>query len=89
MNAVIAKILASKEGILVLAVICMLGLNAVLTAAKKWIDRIKDKTATQVDDKASVVLGQILSVLSKVIEFMTANTTVLPDSVKAELEKKD
>lgn len=89
MKDLIAKLLNSQEGILTIVIMTVICMNIVLTAAKKVLSRIKDKTESKTDDKAYEVITKVLSALNKVLEFASANSDALPPKVKAELAKQD
>ncbi len=82
----ISNMLASKEGQIAAAVAAVYALNAVLTGLKKGLARIAPKTETQLDDKALAMVSKAATVIDKVIEFMTANSTALPGKAKEEAE---
>lgn len=83
----ISKILSTQEHPIALAVAAVYGLNALLTGLKVLLDRIKDKTVTNFDNKMDDIVTSILSWVSKTIGFLTANKAVLPESVKDEVNK--
>lgn len=47
--------------------------NLALTGIQKGLDLIKDKTSTQLDNKAAAVLGKVVGLLSKLIDAMGFN----------------
>jgi len=57
-------------GIVVMVAIC---LNVLLAAIQKVLDIIKDKTATQVDNKIAAIIAKITSLLSKAIDVIGMN----------------
>jgi hypothetical protein len=89
MRDVIAKMLNSQEGIVLMIVMIMIGTNIALTGAKKILAWLKDKTESKADDKAYEIVSKVLSALDKVLEFASANSQALPPKAKAELEKKE
>ena len=56
---------------IVLGIVCV---NIALSAAKQVLEKIKDKTATDGDNKAYDLISKISGVLSKAIDYVTANT---------------
>jgi len=83
----IMKVLSTQEHPIAVAVAAVYGVNALLTGLKILLDRIKDKTESKLDDNVDSVVTKILGWTSKVIGFLTANQTVLPPSVKDEVNK--
>jgi hypothetical protein len=47
---------------------------------------VKDKTAVTWDNALSDSLGKVLSIVSKILEFASANSTVLPPKARKEIE---
>jgi len=56
---------------IVLGIVCV---NIALSAAKQVLEKIKDKTATDGDNKAYDLISKISGILSKAIDYVTANT---------------
>jgi hypothetical protein len=56
---------------IVLGFICV---NIALSATKQVLEKIKDKTATDGDNKAYDLISKISGILSKAIDYITANT---------------
>lgn len=89
MEEFISKALNSHEGILLLIIVVVVGLNVAMTSLKKFLGWLKDKTVSKADDKAYVVISKILSWSDKALEFASANSSSLPPKIKAELDKKE
>jgi hypothetical protein len=87
MKDIVAKLLNSQEGILMIIVSVMIGTNILLTSLRKCLGWIKDKTETHADNKAYDLIVKVLSYSDKALEFMSANSTALPAKAKAELDK--
>lgn len=47
--------------------------NVVLTGLKSGLDLIKDKTASQVDNKAADILGKVVGLLGKLVDALGFN----------------
>jgi len=47
--------------------------NVALSGLKAALDLIKDKTASQIDNKAAAALGKVLSVLGKALDAIGYN----------------
>lgn len=69
-GSIFGKILGYDHALVVMYVISF---NALLSGAYKSLEIIKDKTATQFDNKAYEVIGKIISVLMKIIDFLGYN----------------
>lgn len=54
----------------VLVVVC---LNVLLTAVKVVLDKIKDLTPSDVDNKLAEVIGGFVGMLSKIVDWVSAN----------------
>jgi hypothetical protein len=89
MQEMISKILGSHEATILTIVLVVIGTNVMMTALKKSLGWVKDKTETKLDDKAYAIVEKVLSATDKVLEFASANSTALPEKAKAELEKKE
>jgi hypothetical protein len=87
MKDIVAKLLNSQEGILMIIVSVMIGTNILLTSLRKCLGWIKDKTETHADNKAYDLIVKVLSYSDKALEFMSANSTALPAKAKAELAR--
>ncbi len=55
---------------IILAVMCV---NIALSAAKQILEKIKDKTATDGDNKAYDAISKVSGLLSKAIDYVTGN----------------
>lgn len=55
------------------AVVWVIALNTFLYGLKSAVDMIKDKTASQVDNKLAAALGKVLGVISKVLDIVGMN----------------
>lgn len=84
----ISKLLESQDATLAKILVAVLFMNVFLSGLKRALDYVKDKTETTLDNKAAELLGKILGVGSKVIDFLSANPSALPPKTKAELEGK-
>lgn len=85
----IAGYLAKYQDLIMVVVMTVICTNVLLTAVKKLLGRFKDKTASDLDNKAYAFISGLLGYVDKALEFATANSNALPPAVKAELEKKD
>jgi len=56
---------------IILGIVCV---NIGLSAAKQVLEKIKDKTATDGDNKAYDAISKVSGILAKVIDWVTANT---------------
>lgn len=56
---------------ILLGIVCV---NIALSAAKQVLEVIKDKTATDGDNKAYDLVSKISGYVSKIIDWVTANT---------------
>lgn len=52
---------------------CVVAMNILLAGAAKALEAIKDKTATDVDNKIYAVISKISGFLSKALDIMGAN----------------
>lgn len=55
---------------IILAVMCV---NIALSAAKQILEKIKDKTETDGDNKAYDTISKVSGLLSKAIDYVTGN----------------
>ncbi len=67
------QFIESSGGVIPATVILMLALNAALTGLKSALEFIKDKTATDADNKAFLVVSKLCGILSGIIDWATAN----------------
>lgn len=81
------KISQSAEGIMLISVMTMIATNLVLTGTSKVLGYLKDKTATQLDNKAFEVINRLLGALHKAIDYVSANASHLPPKVVDELKQ--
>lgn len=86
MKDLVTKLLTNTDSVLLVVALVVIGLNILLTALKKIVDLVKDKTAVTWDNALSDTLGKILGGISKVLEFASANSNVLPPKTRAEIE---
>lgn len=86
MKDLIAKLLTNLDTTLFVIVMVVISVNVILTAFKKVVDKFKDTTATTLDNKASDIVGKILAAISKILEFASANSSVLPPKARKEIE---
>ncbi len=59
------------DGAAILAVV--VSFNASLVAIGAFLDKVKDRTATDLDNKLSLYLHKAVTFLGKVIDFATGN----------------
>ena len=55
------------------ALVWVLAMNTCLWGLKNGVDMIKDKTASQVDNKIAAGLGKVLGLISKVLDVVGMN----------------
>lgn len=58
---------------IMIAVACVIAVNAILSGIKVALDAIKDLTKSEADNKASAILGSILGFLGKIVDWLSAN----------------
>lgn len=85
----ISQMLSGVDPIMAKVLMYVVAFNVGLTGVKKAVDKIKDRTESQWDNKVSDALGFACGWLSKVLEFASANSSNLPAQSKQEIEKKD
>lgn len=66
-------LLSGNQGTILQVVSIGLLVNGVLSGVKVSLDAIKDKTANVVDNKIADALGSMLSVVSKILDFLQGN----------------
>lgn len=54
-----------------LTVVCV---NIALSAAKQILEKIKDRTSTDLDNRAHAIVSRVTEVTSKVVDWLSANT---------------
>lgn len=86
MKELLTKLLSNLDTALLVCALVVVCVNTLLTALKKVIDKVKDLTPTDLDNKAAVIVGKILAVTSKILEFASANSSVLPPKARKEIE---
>lgn len=66
------QILANGQMIatVVMVLVCV---NIALSAAKQILEKIKDKTASNADNKAYEIISKVSDVLAKVVDWFSAN----------------
>jgi len=69
----IDKLSGSAGGMVTIALAFLLASNAFLSGLSKALELIKDKTKTDVDNKAYDVVGKILGYLQVVIDLLKGN----------------
>jgi hypothetical protein len=89
MQELLAKLMGSQEGLIVAVVMIMIGVNIALTSARKFLGWLHLKTESKVDDKAYVVVSRILGWSDKALQFMSANSAMLPAKAKAEIDRNE
>ena len=67
------EFLASNCGLIGTVVLVMLAVNVTLTGLKQGLELIKDKTTTEVDNKAHDFLSKVLDFLGKVLDTIGHN----------------
>lgn len=67
------EFIAANGGLIGTVVIVMLAVNVTLTGLKAGLELIKDKTATEVDNKAHSILTKVLDFLSKALDIVGHN----------------
>lgn len=71
MNQLVSNLLALPVAVQIVAILVMVNLGiSALTAA---LEKIKDKTSTDLDNKAYAILHVAADVLQKVLDFVSAN----------------
>ena len=73
MIAFIQELSNSSGGIVALALTFLLASNAFLSGLSKALELIKDKTKTDVDNKAHDFLVNVLSYVQMIIDFLKGN----------------
>lgn len=61
------------EGLVLKVILVLLIANAVLSGLSVALEKIKDLTKTEADNKAYAVISKIADVLKKVTDFVSAN----------------
>lgn len=84
----ISQMLSGVDPLLAKVLMYVIALNVGLTGLKKAVDKIKDRTENQWDNKVSDALGIACGWFSRVLEFASANSSNLPSQSKQEIEKK-
>ena len=69
MNEIIEK----SGGMLPFVVLVAVCLNLALSALSAILDKIKGLTESKLDDKAAEIIGSIIGLLQKLIDFASAN----------------
>lgn len=54
-------------------IMVVMGINIMLSAAGKILDMVKDKTESNTDNKALVIVNKIAAVLTKLLDWTGAN----------------
>lgn len=85
----ISGLLANFDPAVAMMLVYVIALNVALTGVKKALDKVKDKTQNDWDNKISDAIGKVLGLLSKILEFASANSVILPPKAKAEIQNKD
>lgn len=67
------EFIAANGGIIAAVALCMMALNMMLTGLKAGLEYIKDKTATQLDNKIYAVVSTISGFLSKALDVIGYN----------------
>lgn len=78
MQQTISQFFEQWGDVILVIVLTILGINVILTSAKKALEFIKDKTESKLDDKAYEAVSKLLKVFNVVIEFLSANSSYLP-----------
>lgn len=63
----------TNGGIIATIVVVALAFNAFLSGVSLALEKIKDKTATDKDNKAYEFIGKILNITKWVVDFLSAN----------------
>ena len=83
MNAIIQSILMKQDKPVLLLVLVLISLNILLTAAKSILEKLAPVTKSSWDDACLSGVDKTLIILHRILSFMSANTTALPEDVKA------
>ena len=67
------ELLANPGAAIALIIAILIAFNMALTGLKKGLEYIADKTATDVDNKALVIVNKIAEVLQKIIDIIGHN----------------
>lgn len=54
-------------------ILIVVAVNILLSASGKVLDMIKDKTSSDVDNKAAEIVSKVTGFLGKVVDFISAN----------------
>jgi hypothetical protein len=63
----------ANEGFVVGLVSVLVAFNLILSGLSKVLDVFKDKTATQIDNKAYKLINQAIVLIQKLIDWMSGN----------------
>jgi len=78
----VSEFIQSNGGLIATVVLVVVAFNAVIMGLHKGLELIKDKTATDTDNKIYEVLGKVISVFQKIIELAAAYKPTVKDEVK-------
>lgn len=62
-----------EGGLIATVMLIAICLNVLLSAVSKILDLIKDKTSTDLDNKASGIVQKVVVILTKAIDFIGMN----------------
>jgi hypothetical protein len=70
LNSLIGKLFGFDHALVILYVVAF---NSFLSGVYKGLSLIKDKTASNIDNKAYEIVGKIISMLMKVLDYVGYN----------------
>lgn len=69
----IQNFLANNTDVIGAVIAAVIAINLMLSGAQKLLEIVKDKTATDSDNKAHAVLLKVTGFLTKAVEWISAN----------------
>ena len=88
LSSLFSGALVSQDSHIVSVLLVIYGSNALLTGVKHALEKVKDKTASTLDNRAYGVVSTVSGALSAVIGWLTANSSRLPPLSRAEVEEE-
>lgn len=67
------EFIAANGGIVAASALTIMALNMVLSGLKAGLEKIKDKTTTEADNKAYAIISSVSGFLSKVLDVIGYN----------------